>query len=71
MASPVESLQSENHKFLLDTIDRLRSQGVSHYVALPQIVVCGDQSCGKSSVLQAISGLPFPIKDTLCTRVAT
>lgn len=60
-----------DHRDLLDIIDRLRSQGVSHYVALPEIIVCGDQSAGKSSVLEAISGMAFPTKDGLCTRFAT
>lgn len=56
---------------VLDLVDQLRSQGISHYVDLPQIIVCGDQSSGKSSVLEAISGLQFPRKDNLCTRFAT
>lgn len=60
-----------DHRDLLDIIDNLRSQGVSHYVDLPEIIVCGDQSSGKSSVLEAISGMPFPTKDGLCTRFAT
>lgn len=60
-----------DHRDLLDIIDNLRSQGVSHYVDLPEIIVCGDQSAGKSSVLEAISGMPFPTKDGLCTRFAT
>ncbi|KAK0618879.1 P-loop containing nucleoside triphosphate hydrolase protein [Immersiella caudata] len=60
-----------DHRGLLDIIDRLRSQGVSHYVDLPEIIVCGDQSVGKSSVLEAISRMPFPTKDGLCTRFAT
>ena len=64
-------LQSRDHSELLDVIDLLRSQGVSHYVLLPQIIVCGDQSSGKSSVLEAVSGVRFPTKDNLCTRFAT
>ena len=64
-------LQSKDHSELLDIIDLLRSQGVSHYVPLPQIIVCGDQSSGKSSVLEAVSGVRFPTKDKLCTRFAT
>jgi len=31
----------------------------------------GDQSSGKSSVLQAITKLPFPVDDKMCTRYAT
>lgn len=31
----------------------------------------GDQSTGKSSVLQAVTGLPFAVDDGLCTRFAT
>jgi len=64
-------LQSDDHLKLLDEIDKLRSQGISHYVSLPQLIVCGDQSSGKSSVLEAISGISFPSKDNLCTRFAT
>ena len=64
-------LQSKDHRDLLDIIDRLRSKGFGKYVDLPELVVCGDQSAGKSSVLEAISGLSFPTKDNLCTRFAT
>ncbi|EEH39370.1 interferon-induced GTP-binding protein Mx [Paracoccidioides lutzii Pb01] len=68
---PKVPLQSQEHRDLLDIIDKLRSQGINRYVDLPQIVVCGDQSSGKSSVLEAISGLSFPTKDNLCTGFAT
>ncbi|MCJ1464577.1 hypothetical protein MMC07_003190 [Pseudocyphellaria aurata] len=64
-------LQSKDHGELLDVIDILRSQGISRYISLPQLIVCGDQSSGKSSVLEAVSGVRFPSKDNLCTRFAT
>ena len=69
--SAVETFRSSEQQTLLDEIDNLRLQGISEFVFLPQIVVCGDQSSGKSSVLEAISGVPFPRNDTLCTRFAT
>ena len=31
----------------------------------------GDQSSGKSSVLEGLTGIPFPRDSTLCTRFAT
>ncbi|KAK7191895.1 dynamin family protein [Paraphaeosphaeria sporulosa] len=64
-------LQSNDTRNLLDIVDNLRSQGISRYIDLPEIVVCGEQSSGKSSVLEAISGVTFPSKDNLCTRFAT
>ena len=67
----LHQLQSTDQLKLLDEIDSLRSQGISHYVSLPQLIVCGDQSSGKSSSLEAISGISFPTKDNLCTRFAT
>ena len=66
-----ESLASDRKLDLLNDIDKLRSCGASQYVNLPQLIVCGDQSSGKSSVLEAISGISFPTKDNLCTRFAT
>ncbi|KAH8799852.1 P-loop containing nucleoside triphosphate hydrolase protein, partial [Xylogone sp. PMI_703] len=64
----LDGLRSKEQLELLNAIDSLRSQGISRYVSLPQIIVCGDQSSGKSSVLEAISGVPFPVKSNLCTR---
>ncbi|EFQ99281.1 interferon-induced GTP-binding protein Mx [Nannizzia gypsea CBS 118893] len=66
--SALDGLCSEDQLDLLNSIDTLRSQGISHYISLPQIIVCGDQSSGKSSVLEAISGVAFPVKSNLCTR---
>ena len=64
-------LQSEDQRDLLDIIDKLRSIGFGRFVDLPEIIVCGDQSAGKSSVLNVVSGMTFPTKDNLCTLFAT
>ena len=66
-----KSLQTNTQAELLDVIDNLRNQGISRYVSLPQLIVCGDQSSGKSSVLEAVSRVSFPTNDGLCTRFAT
>lgn len=55
---------------LLDLIDKLQFAQLDN-VKLPQIVVVGDQSAGKSSVLEALSGTPFPRDAGACTRFAT
>jgi hypothetical protein len=65
------SLQSDETKDLLDIVDNLRSHGINRYIDLPEIIMCGEQSSGKSSVLEAVSGMKFPSKDNLCTRFAT
>lgn len=67
----LNSLCSQDQLDLLDAVDRLRSHGISKYVSLPQIIVCGDQSSGKSSVLEAISHVSFPVKSNACTRFPT
>ena len=67
-------------KALLDTIDKVRAslsglKDNSFYEellsSLPQFVVCGPQSAGKSSVIRRISGISLPEASTLCTRMAT
>ncbi|RTE80398.1 hypothetical protein BHE90_005094 [Fusarium euwallaceae] len=67
----LSGLCSKEKLQLLDTVDSLRSHGISHYISLPQIIVCGDQSSGKSSVLEAISGVSFPVRSNVCTRFPT
>ncbi|KLU91178.1 hypothetical protein MAPG_09701 [Magnaporthiopsis poae ATCC 64411] len=69
--TPGTELRSKEHRVLFDIIDRLRSHGIGEVIDLPEIIVCGDQSAGKSSVLEAISGHPFPTKDGVCTRFVT
>ncbi|KAH6977690.1 P-loop containing nucleoside triphosphate hydrolase protein [Ilyonectria destructans] len=68
LTSGLDGLCSQEKLHLLDAVDSLRSHGISRYISLPQIIVCGDQSSGKSSVLEAISGIPFPVRSNVCTR---
>ncbi|KAF2035984.1 dynamin-1 [Setomelanomma holmii] len=65
-------LQTLEQIKLLDSIDELRSQGLGHHgISLPQLIVCGDQSTGKSSLLEGLTRLRFPTKGVLCTTFAT
>ncbi|EQL35389.1 hypothetical protein, variant [Blastomyces dermatitidis ATCC 26199] len=71
----MESESGAYHKLsdptLLDKIDKLFACNVGSHIALPQLVVVGDQSSGKSSVLEGLTKLPFPRDSGLCTRFAT
>ena len=44
----------------IDLVDNLRSYGLERELTLPRIAVLGVQSSGKSSVLEAISGVQLP-----------
>ena len=66
--SSLESLQWEDQRKIMDLIDCLRGTGLSSLLQLPQLVVCGYQSWDKSSVLEAITEIPFPRRENLCTR---
>jgi len=69
--SAVDTQEFANEQMgLLDLIDKLQFAQLDN-VKLPQIVVVGDQSAGKSSVLEAITGTPFPRDAGACTRFAT
>lgn len=67
----LSELQSEEQRRVLDTVSDIRKCGLDTVLSLPQIVVCGDQSSGKSSVLEALTEIPFPRADNVCTRFAT
>ncbi|KAG8157162.1 hypothetical protein KVR01_012870 [Diaporthe batatas] len=69
--SSLDDLQTDEQRRVLDTVSKVRKCGLDSVLDLPQIVVCGDQSSGKSSVLEALTEIPFPRNDNLCTRFAT
>ncbi|OXV05841.1 hypothetical protein Egran_06391 [Elaphomyces granulatus] len=56
---------------LLRKIDELREKNIGQHIPLPQLVVVGDQSSGKSSLLESLTKIPFPRDLELCTRYAT
>uniref|UniRef100_A0A8C0IB60 MX dynamin like GTPase 1 n=1 Tax=Bubo bubo TaxID=30461 RepID=A0A8C0IB60_BUBBB len=52
----------------IDLVDSLRALGIENDLALPAIAVIGDQSSGKSSVLEALSGIALPRGNGIVTR---
>nr|AGI42757.1 myoxvirus resistance protein B [Anguilla anguilla] len=52
----------------IDLIDTLRVIGIEKDLASPAIAVIGDQSSGKSSVLEALSGVALPRGSGIVTR---
>ncbi|KAM0668172.1 hypothetical protein ACQRIT_000664 [Beauveria bassiana] len=73
MATPADDVQGEllTSPARLRKIDLLRDKNIGAYLPLPQLVAVGDQSSGKSSLLEGLTGIPFPRGQGLCTRYAT
>ncbi|MCJ1472546.1 hypothetical protein MMC13_001195 [Lambiella insularis] len=71
ISSSLEGLQTDEQRSVLDTVAQIRKCGLETVLSLPQLVVCGDQSAGKSSVLEALTEISFPVKENLATRFAT
>ncbi|XP_062094795.1 putative dynamin-related protein 4A [Humulus lupulus] len=70
VAPPIASSYNDRIRPVLDAVDKLRNLAVMEEgVQLPTIVVVGDQSSGKSSVIQSLAGINLPRGQGICTRV--
>ncbi|KAF9066276.1 P-loop containing nucleoside triphosphate hydrolase protein [Rhodocollybia butyracea] len=69
MASDIsDTVYASRRKELLALINQLRAVGAQNDLDLPRITVIGNQSAGKSSVVEAISGITVPRDAGTCTR---
>lgn len=48
-----------NMRSMISLVDKLRDFNLDNYISLPRITVLGEQSAGKSSLLESICGLNF------------
>ncbi|KAK4643769.1 hypothetical protein QC761_405260 [Podospora bellae-mahoneyi] len=55
-------------KDINDALGELQSRGIQHVASLPELVLVGDQSSGKSSLMSGIAGLSLPRSSGTCTR---
>ncbi|XP_057443111.1 dynamin-related protein 4C-like [Lotus japonicus] len=70
VVAPIVSSYNEKIRPVLDAVENLRRLNISKEgIQLPTIVVVGDQSSGKSSVLESLAGISLPRGQGICTRV--
>lgn len=69
-ATPESGLHIVGRKanILVDAINELRGFGLDHVVPLPELVLVGDQSAGKSSLMSALAEIQLPRSEGICTR---
>lgn len=70
MPDPLTTGVARATRSAMELIYGLRACGVERDIAIPQVAVIGDQSSGKSSVLEAICSIPLPRGAGLTTRCA-
>ncbi|GME38177.1 uncharacterized protein BDZ99DRAFT_565876 [Neofusicoccum parvum] len=56
---------------LFEALEQLKSLKAAKDIKIPQLIVVGDQSSGKSSILEALARFHFPVNEDLCTRFPT
>ncbi|KAF3782317.1 Dynamin-related protein 4C [Nymphaea thermarum] len=68
--TPLDLSFNKQIRPLLDTIDELRRLNIQNIgIQIPSIVVIGDQSSGKSSVLESLARVKLPKGMKMCTRM--
>ncbi len=60
-----ENIYLKNLKTIKNIRDIVKEQSVLH---LPQMCVIGDQSSGKSALLNQLTGIDFPVNSGICTK---
>ncbi|KAJ3297651.1 hypothetical protein HK104_000284 [Borealophlyctis nickersoniae] len=65
------SAYAERARRLMRMVNSMRDAGAYMDLDLPTVVVCGNQSVGKSSVLEALCGIVLPRAEGTCTRCVT
>lgn len=53
---------------LVNMVNMMRAAGAQFTLDLPTVVVCGNQSAGKSSLVEGIINITLPRSDSTCTR---
>jgi len=69
--APLQDLQTDEQRHVLCTVTQVRKCGLDSILSLPQLVVYGYQSAGKSRVQEGITGTPFPSHDRVCSNYVT
>ena len=69
-AAPRQGLEfvGRNVKLLVDATSELRKFGLDHVAHLPELVLVGDQSAGKSSLMSALTEVSLPRDQGICTK---
>ncbi|KAK2686021.1 hypothetical protein QWA68_015058 [Fusarium oxysporum] len=63
-----DPFDNKKRQILFDAIDRLQAWGSHEYLDIPQLVVVGEQSSGKSSLLRTLTDISFPVMAGIGTR---
>uniref|UniRef100_A0A8C6TYV8 Interferon-induced GTP-binding protein Mx n=1 Tax=Neogobius melanostomus TaxID=47308 RepID=A0A8C6TYV8_9GOBI len=67
---PLERLPADKVRSCIDLVNLLRFKGLEQDAALPSIAVIGDKNSGKSSVLEALSGVTLP-RDLISLEISS